>query len=50
MAVAEVSVVIHLEPGAHGMVGNSKGIDNAVGNLYFFPEEAVKAILVHAFF
>ena len=49
VTVTEVPVIVHLKEGAHGMVFDSKGIDNGLGSLNLLAEVFIKAVLVDAF-
>ena len=48
VAVAELAVVVQLEPIAHGMVPDPVGIDDGVGGLDVLPKIPVKAVLMDA--
>ena len=49
VTVAELAIVIHFEPGAHGMVPDGKGVDHGISRLDLGPEEGIKVVLIEAF-
>ena len=49
VAVAELTVVIHLEPGTHGVIPDGEGIDDGIGGLNLVAQVIVEPVGVDAF-